>query len=209
MNLKNIYVVIVTLSLSMGFGGYYGTGDALAKDIIIPPYLQTGNGSAEQPVAPEKNPTGDIPDSQVFVNYTSNQGGYDIETPEGWARTTKGGDVIFTYKLDGLSVTVTNAARAPNAGSVRKIQAELLKMTGRAVRIKGIQDIKLSYIPAVLMMYESNSDLDLVVNKQVRLENSSYFYYRNGRLAELRLWAPLGADNIDQWKLISNSFRWR
>jgi len=165
--------------------------------------------AGEKPVAAEKNPTGDIPDSQVFVNYTSNQGGYEIEAPEGWARTTKGGGVVFNYKLDGLSVTVTNAAGAPDVESIRKNQAELLKKTGRAVRIKGIKKITLSNAPAVLMVYESNSEPDPVVNKEVRLENSSYFYYKNGKLAELRLWAPLGADNIDQWNRISNSFRWR
>lgn len=163
----------------------------------------------EKPVASEKNPPGDIPDSQVFVKYTSNQGGYDIQAPEGWARAAKDGNVIFTDKLDGLSVTVTNPACPPNVESIRKNQGELLKKTGRAVRIKGIKKIRLSNGPAVLMVYESNSEPDPVVNKQVRLENSSYFFYKDGKLAELRLWAPLGADNVDQWNRISNSFRWR
>ncbi len=165
--------------------------------------------AGEKPVAPEINPIGDIPDSQVFVNYASSQGGYEIEVPEGWARTTMGMDVTFREKLDGLSVKVTNAAGPPDAESIRKNQAELLKKTGRAVRIKRIQNIKLSNGPAVRMVYESNSEPDPVVNKQVRLENNSYFFYRNGKLAELRLWAPLGADNVDQWNRISSSFRWR
>jgi hypothetical protein len=163
----------------------------------------------EKPVAPEKNPPGDIPDSQVFVIYASSQGGYEIEVPEGWARTTMGMDVTFQEKLDGLSVKVTNAAGPPDAKNIRKNQGELLKKSGRAVQIKRIKNIRLSKGPAVLMMYESNSEPDPVVNKQVRLENSSYFFYRNGKLAELRLWAPLGADNVDQWNRISNSFRWR
>ncbi len=165
--------------------------------------------AGEKPIAPENNPTGDIPDSQVFVKYTSNQGGYDMEVPEGWARTTKGMDVTFQEKLDGLSVTVTNAAGPSDVESIRKNQAGLLKKTERAVRIKRIQNIKLSNGSAVLMVYESNSEPDPVVNKQVRLENSSYFYYKNHKLAELKLWAPLGADNVDQWNRISNSFRWR
>jgi hypothetical protein len=164
---------------------------------------------SEKPVAPEKNPPGDIPDSQVFVKYASSQGGYEVEFPEGWARTTRGSNVIFTDKFDGLSVTITNAAGTPSVKSLRKNQAKQLKETGRAVRIKSIKAIRLSNGPAVLMVYRSNSEPDPVVNKQVRLENSSYFYYKNGKLAELRLWAPLGADNVDQWNRISNSFRWR
>jgi len=62
--------------------------------------------------------------------------------------------------------------------------------------------------PAVLMVYTSNSDPDPVTGKQVRLENNAYLFFKNGKLATLRLWAPLGADNVDQWKLISRSFRW-
>ena len=183
---------------------------ALVSIISLTGWNQSDRALAdENPVAPEKNPPGDIPDSQVFVNYTSIQGGYDIEVPEGWARTTKGMDVTFQEKLDGLSVTVRNAAGLPDVESIRKNQAELLKKTGRAVRIKRIQNIQLSNGPAMLMMYESNSEPDPVINKQVRLENSAYFFYGKGKLAELRLWAPLGADNVDQWNRISNSFRWR
>lgn len=209
MKLKLTLIMSAWLVLAMGFFGYDTNSGPSAKKSFAIVQLQTGAIAAEKPVAPEKNPTGDIPDSQVFVNYASSQGGYEMEVPEGWARTTMGMDVIFQEKLDGLSVKVTNAAGPPNAESVRKNQGELLKKTGRAVQIKGIKNIRLSNGPAVLMVYESNSEPDPVVNKQVRLENSSYFFYRNGKLAELRLWAPLGADNVDQWNRISNSFRWR
>jgi len=165
--------------------------------------------AVEKPVAPERNPPGDIPDSQVFVKYTSPRGGYELDVPEGWARTTKGMDVTFQEKLDGLSVEITNAAAPPNADSVRKIQVKQLEKAGRAVVIKSIKNIKFKSGPAVRVAYESNSEPNPVTNKQVRLENNLYVYYRNGKWAELRLWAPLGADNVDQWNRISHSFRWR
>jgi len=209
MKLKNTYVVIAALALSVGFGGYNKTSEAFAKEPTTSPYLQTGGMSVEQPVAPERNPSGDIPDSQVFVKYTSLRGGYKLDVPEGWARRTRGGDVIFTSKLDGLSVTITDAAKMPDAQSVRKNQAQQLEKTGRAVVVKNIEDIKFKNGRAVRVVYESNSEPNPVTNRQVRLENSSYFYYKNGKVAELRLWAPVGADNVDQWNRISNSFRWR
>lgn len=209
MNRKDICVIIVVLILSAGFGRYYKTSEAFAKESTTSPYLQMAGSSVEQPVAPERNPSGDIPDSQVFVKYTSLRGGYELDVPEGWARRTRGGDVFFTSKLDGLSVTITGAGKMPDAQSVRKNQARQLEKTGRAVVIKSVKGMKLKYGPVVRIVYESNSEPNPVTNKQVRLEDNTYFYYRHGKVAELRLWAPLGADNVDQWNRISKSFKWR
>jgi len=209
MNLKNTYVVIVALALSVCFGGHYQTNEALAEDSTTTLYLQMASSSVEQPVAPEKNPPGDIPDSQVFVKYASPMGGYALDVPEGWARRTSGGDVVFTSKVDGLSVKITDAGKMPDSQSVRKNQMQQLEKTGKAVVVKNIEDIKFKNSPTVRVVYESNSEPNPVTNKQVRLENNMYLYYRNGKLAELRLWAPLGADNVDQWNRISHSFRWR
>jgi hypothetical protein len=209
MNLKNTYVVIAALALSLGLCGHNKTSEAFAKESTTSPYLQVAGNWVEKPVAPEINPPGDIPDSQVFVKYSSPLGGYELDVPEGWARRARGGDVFFTSKLDGLSVTITDAGKMPDALSVRKNQARQLEKKGRAVVIKSIKEVKLRNVPVVRVVYESNSDPNPVTNKQVRLEDNTYFYYKNGKEAELRLWAPLGADNVDQWNRISKSFRWR
>jgi len=209
MNLKNTYVVIAALALSLGLCGHNKTSEAFAKESTTSPYLQVAGNWVEKPVAPEINPSGDIPDSQVFVKYTSLRGGYELDVPEGWARRTRGGDVLFTSKLGGLSVTVTDAGKMPDAQSVRKNQARQLEKTGRAVVIKSVKGMKIKNGPVVRIVYESNSEPNPVTNKQVRLEDDMYFYYRDGKVAELRLWAPLGADNVDQWNRISKSFKWR
>jgi hypothetical protein len=162
----------------------------------------------EQPVAPEKNPPGDIPDSQVFIKYTATDHSYELQVPEGWARTTNGPDVSFIDKFDGLQVTVTNVSTAPTIENARVNQVAALQNNGRAVRVTNIQNVKLTNTTAILVAYESNSAPDAVTGKQIRLENNSFLFYKDGRLASLTLWAPLGADNVDQWKLISHSFRW-
>jgi hypothetical protein len=43
----------------------------------------------------------------------------------------------------------------------------------------------------------------------VREENERFFYAGKSKLVQLTLSAPKGADNVDQWKLISSSFRWK
>lgn len=162
----------------------------------------------EKPAPKETHPTGDIPDTQAFVTYTSNKGHYKLVAPEGWSRTAKNGNASFVNKLDGMSVTLNNSAKALTITSVRKSVVPALKKSERAVRIGGLQGVKLPAGPAVLIKYTSNSDPNSVTGKQVRLENNAYVFYKNGKLAILRLYAPLGADNVDQWHRISNSFRW-
>lgn len=167
--------------------------------------------STEQPV-PIGNGSqvsgSDIPDTQVFVTYASSQGKYQLDTPEGWAQGVSATDVNFVSNLDGLQVTLTSAATQPTASSVRTDQAVSLQQTGRAVRDVKVQDVQLPSGPAVLISYTSNSEPNAVTGKQVRLENNRYLFYKNGKLATVTLFAPVGADNHDQWLRIANSFKW-
>lgn len=165
--------------------------------------------STESAVAPEVNPVGDIPDSQAFVVYDSKAGGYSLDVPEGWARSENGANVTFVGKLDGVGVTVTRAASAPNAATAREHEAKDIQRRGRAVRITDVKEVGLPAGPAVLIKFGSNSDPNAVTGKQLRQENETYLYFQNGREAALTLWAPQGADNVDQWQRMSKSFRWR
>ncbi len=209
--MRNIHLGFIVIAVfTMIFSNDYAlTNKALADEQIGVSSGQVVNTSYEQPVSPERNPPGDIPDSQVFVKYVSTKGGYELDVPEGWARKTQDGNVVFTSNLDGLSVTVADTKVKPDLQSIRKNQAEQLKREGRAVVVKSIADSRRKYSSAIRLRFESNSEPNPVTSKQVRQENEVYIYYHNGKVAELRLWAPLGADNIDQWDRISNSFRWR
>jgi PsbP len=164
--------------------------------------------STETAVVPEVNPPGDIPDSQAFVKYANTAGGYHLEVPEGWARTEAGADVTFVDKFDGVSVAVTPASAAPTAAGARTNEAKQIQSQGHAVTITNVSEVNLPGGKAVVIKYASNSDPNPVTNKRVRLENIAYIFYRNGKEATLTVWAPQGADNVDQWKRISGSFRW-
>jgi hypothetical protein len=163
--------------------------------------------AAERPLAPEKNPPGDIPDSQAFITYTS-PSGFSLQVPEGWARTARSDGARFADKYNAIDVAVGAASSAPTAASVTDHEAADLVKTGRAVKIEAIKTVTLRSGPAILIVYSSNSEPNAVTNKQLRLENNRYLIHRGGKLAAINLSAPLGADNVDQWKLISNSFRW-
>jgi len=169
---------------------------------------ETPIASTETAVAPEVNPPGDIPDSQAFIIYQNTVGGYQLEVPEGWARAETGGTVTFISKLDGVSVKVAPASAAPTVASVQANEAKLIQAQGRAVTITGVSEANLPGGKAVVIKYMSNSEPNSVTNKRVRLENVAYIFHRNGKEATLTVWAPQGADNVDQWNRMANSFRW-
>jgi len=177
------------------------------------PTSSTGGASTlaapENPLAPETNPVGDIPDSQVFVSYEASPGGYLLDVPEGWARSVNGSDVSFVDKFDGVSVTLKPAASAPTAESAAQNEVAALAQTQRAFQVGRVTDITLPEGQAVRITATANSDPDAVTGKQIRLEEEIYVFYRNGTEASFQLWAPQGADNVDQWKRMSESFRWK
>jgi hypothetical protein len=160
--------------------------------------LSTIRSSTETPVPPEVNPPGDIPDSQVFIEYAS-PSGYALEVPEGWARVVRGPDVTFTDKLDGLSVSVP---RSPETLATIEAAAH----AGSDFKRK---DVTLPIGPAIEVTYSSNSEPDQVTGKKIRLANEAVIFVHGARHATLRVWAPFGADNVDQWHAIERSFRFR
>ena len=78
----------------------------------------------------------------------------------------------------------------------------------KGFKVVSIKEIRLPAGSSLFVKYESESDINPVANKRVRLEDEAYAFYKSWKIAILILWAPVGADNTDQWKLISESFRW-
>lgn len=163
--------------------------------------------AAETAVAPEKNPPGDIPDTQVFITYHAPQG-FSLKVPEGWARTDLKNGAKFVDKLDGVVVTASADKTAPTVASVRQSVVPKMKAEGHAVKVSKVQAVRLPAGRAIRIVYSSNSLPNSVTGKKVRLEDNRYIYWHAGKVAMLDLYAPYGADNVDQWRLMSRSFRW-
>jgi hypothetical protein len=164
--------------------------------------------AAEKPVQQEKNPPGDIPDTQVFIDYTSPEG-FTLKVPEGWARSDRADGASFVDKLDGVVVSVSKVDAAPTVDSAKADYVAKLEAAGRAVRVSAVKQVKLPAGATIRIVYTSNSEPNAVTNRQFRLENERYLYFKDGKLVALELYAPKGADNVDQWQLMSSSFRWK
>jgi hypothetical protein len=150
----------------------------------------------ETPVPPEVNPPGDIPDSQAYVRFVA--ASYSLQAPEGWARTVRGANVTFRDKYDGLSVDLTTTPQT--LASIEAHASAGSGFTSTAVTLPAGTGTKIRY--------SSNSEADPVTGKKIRLANESVIFV-SPRPGTVHLWAPLGADNVDQWNFIERSFLFR
>jgi hypothetical protein len=199
------------VKIMKGSASIYGLVGAVLAATLSPAltFAQAGNApipAKQQPVAPEANPPGDIPDTQVFVDYKSSLG-FALQVPEGWARSDLNDGLRFTDKYNTIDVTVSNAAQPTQAG-ITDAALATLKTQNRAVRIADVKNVNLPAGPAVLIAYSSNSEPNPVTNKQIRLENNRYIFFRDGKIVTLELSAPFGADNVDQWQFMAQHFSW-
>jgi hypothetical protein len=162
------------------------------------------SSSSSKPVDPnaqESSPAGDIPDNQAFVAYSPPGADYTVKVPEGWARTANGGAVTFTDKLNSIRME-------ERSGVATRAELARLKQT-----VKGFQSPKLSVVkrssgPAVRIAYLADAQADPVTQRSGTNAVERYLFSRNGKQVVLTLSGPKGADNVDPWKLVTDSLHW-
>jgi hypothetical protein len=145
----------------------------------------------------QTNPPGDIPDTQAFVRYTS-PAGYSVLVPEGWSRTLQRSSATFVSNFEGERVLV--ASRSPDA-ALRGLGTRMSAVKTSVIDVGGAR------VPQLRFTIDSPSDP--VTGKTIRLDGEAYVFVHGPREVVLYLWAPQGSDNVDQWKRIAQSFRWR
>jgi hypothetical protein len=60
----------------------------------------------------------------------------------------------------------------------------------------------------MLIRYSADSQPDPVTGRVFRDAVERYDFYRNGTEAVVTLAGPSGADNVDPWRTVTNSFQW-
>jgi len=167
-----------------------------------------GSTPAPNPNAKESSPPGDIPDNQAFVRYTSPGGGFSVKVPEGWAQRSSGGAVVFTDKLNAIRIESHGAAAALTATTARR--SEVARLAGS---IKGFQPGTVSTVSrkagtAVRITYLASAPANPVTGKAGTDAVERYAFFHKGRAVVLTLSGPKGADNVDPWRLVTDSLRW-
>jgi hypothetical protein len=152
----------------------------------------SSSGQAPKPNAPENSPAGDIPDNQAYVAYRPPGASYSVKVPEGWAQRTTGQAVTFTDKLNTVRLEARTATRALTVPGANQKATKVSRHAGTAVRIT----------------YVAGGAPDPVTGKRRSDAVERYVFVHNGRAAVLTLSGPKGADNVDPWRIITDSLRW-
>jgi len=159
-------------------------------------------------IAQADTPTpGDIPDNQAFVRLTT--ASYSLVAPEGWSRTTNGRQVTLTDKYNSIRVEIRAAAQAPTVHSVTSVELSRLRSGIPGFRSPTVTSLVRPAGRVVLVRYQARSRRDAVTARTVLNDVERYEFWKSGRLAVLTLQAPHGSDNVDPWRRVTDSFRWR
>lgn len=155
----------------------------------------------------ESPPPGDIPDSTVYVPYRPASAQYEVKVPEGWARTAMPSAVSFTDKLNTITIQAARAA-APTLASARASEVPRISSAVQGFALTGISMVARSAGAVILIRYSADSVPDPVTGKVYKDAVERYEFYRGGTEAIVTLSGPSGADNVDPWRTVTNSFRW-
>jgi hypothetical protein len=151
--------------------------------------------------------SGDIPDTTKYSPHSFPQGGFVISLPDGWSSSTTASSVHFSSAVNTVDVSWrTNSAKQSTAMVVARDVATL-KHSITHFHLVSTMAVNLSGGPAVRVDYQTTSRPDPVTGRQYRLVVKRFIFVRSHQLLFVNLSSPVGADNVDPWRIISQSVR--
>jgi hypothetical protein len=196
--LAGVAAVLATAAVLVGCGtsGTAPSGSGAGSSTLTAP-------------APENNPAGDIPDNQAYVPFTPPGGLFTVSVPEGWARTTDGAATIFTDKSNIVRIETRPLATAPNTESVSVDELPAIAASTPGYRAGPVSAVPRTAGQVMLITYQGTAPQNPVTGKTGTDAIERYEFWRDGREVVLTLSGPVGADNVDPWRTITDSLQWR
>jgi hypothetical protein len=140
----------------------------------------------------------------VFLVFRNAAAGYAMRYPEGWAQQGSGRTATFRDKNNIVRVVVSRG----NPATPTSARRDLASLPGVTITSTPSRT-SVSGSPAVKVVYTTRSAPNPVTGKRVVLMVDRYYLARDGRTAVVDLGTPQEVDNVDAYRLIVQSFRWR
>jgi hypothetical protein len=160
------------------------------------------------PNAPEVSPAGDIPDNQAYVAYSPPGARYAVKVPEGWSRIASAQGTTFTDKLNSITMTTQPASTPLSVQQARQVELPKLARSVKGFQAGTVATVHRTAGPAIRMTYTATGQPNPVTGKAVTDAVERYIFFHGGKTLVLTLSGPKGADNVDPWRIVTDSVRW-
>jgi hypothetical protein len=193
--LIGLALLVVALTTSIE-----GCSSTVSKPLTAPTAAPS-SAQTDQAVA------GDISDSTVYIPMSAASGAFSVKIPQGWSQSTST-PITFTDKLNSVAFSQAPASSAPTTASVTTSLVPSLKAGGHNFTLTNVTKVTRAGGTAIRIRYSVDSPANAVTGKVVRDAVEAYVFWQKGQQAVLTLTGPDTADNVDPWKIVSDSFRW-
>jgi hypothetical protein len=102
----------------------------------------------------------------------------------------------------------SRAGTAPTVESVRSTELPAMAAADASVKSLDVRTVDRAAGQAILITFNRNSPPNPVTGKVVPQAVERYEFFRAGHTVVLTLAGPVGADNVDPWRKVTDSFRW-
>jgi hypothetical protein len=116
---------------------------------------------------------------------------------------------VFTDKFNSVRIHSGPRSGTPDVASVRAQDVPAVQAATPGFVLGDVQEVHRAAGAAVLVTYTAPSPPNPVTGKSVTEAVERYVFGRPGQEAVLTLSAPKGADNVDPWRAVTDSFRWQ
>ena len=195
--------VIAALATTAAVVALSGCGSATPSG--AGPATQSG---AAAPQSPEVNPQGDIPDNQAFVVYTAADRSFTVKYPEGWAQTQSGSTVTFSDKFNSITLAPHPGFYEPTEAYASSVEVPQIASTTTGFVPGKVSAVARPSGQVILITYQADSPPSPVTGKSVQQAVERYEFSQSGRGVVATLAGPVGADNVDPWRIVTDSFTW-
>jgi hypothetical protein len=168
----------------------------------------TSSSSPPDPNANEVSPAGDIPDNQAFVAFTPNGAKFSVKVPEGWSQRQSGSAVIFTDKLNSIQIESEPASGPLDAARAKSVELAKLGKSVKGFQSGSVTTVQRKAGTAVEFKYLADAASNAVTGKAGQNAVERYVFFHGGKRVVLTLTGPKGADNVDPWRIVTDSLRW-
>jgi hypothetical protein len=186
----------------------------LVAFLVLPAVVAAGCGSSHSTATTSSAPPPAAPPPTSAKPATMSTSPSTPSGPpalQGEAASAATGDIpdnqiflVLRDKNNIVRILVANGALPAPAAARRELAAQSkVKVTTPPVKTT------ISGAPAIKVVYTTESPPNPVTGKRLTLTVDRYYLEHGGRAAVVDLGTPVGVDNVDAYRLMIESFRWR